>query len=104
MLAYAVKRIGLGLLILVLVMVAMYALLLFAVTLRWLPAIGAGEAGDFVSQAKALIMPAAAIALGWIGYIARMVRASMMEVMGEPHIRTARSFGLPEWKIVSKYA
>jgi peptide/nickel transport system permease protein len=84
--------------------VAIYSLLLFAVTLRWLPAIGAGEAGDIVSQAKALIMPAAAIALGWIGYIARMVRASMMEVMGEPHIRTARSFGLPEWKIVSKYA
>jgi ABC-type dipeptide/oligopeptide/nickel transport system permease component len=84
--------------------VAIYSLLLFAVTLRWLPAIGAGEAGDFVSQTKALIMPAAAIALGWIGYIARMVRASMMEVMGEPHIRTARSFGLPEWKIVSKYA
>ena len=84
--------------------VAIYSLLLFAVTLRWLPAIGAGEAGDFVSQAKALVMPAAAIALGWIGYIARMVRASMMEVMGEPHIRTARSFGLPEWKIVSKYA
>ncbi|BCM17279.1 ABC transporter permease [Mesorhizobium sp. J8] len=84
--------------------VAIYSLLLFAVTLRWLPAIGAGEAGDVLSQARALVMPAAAIALGWIGYIARMVRASMMEVMGEPHIRTARSFGLPEWKIVSKYA
>ncbi|CDX19099.1 Binding-protein-dependent transport systems inner membrane component [Mesorhizobium sp. SOD10] len=84
--------------------VAIYSLLLFAVTLRWLPAIGAGEAGDFFSQARALVMPAAAIALGWVGYIARMVRASMMEVMGEPHIRTARSFGLPEWKIVSKYA
>ena len=84
--------------------IAIYSLLLFAVTLRWLPAIGAGEAGDIVSQAKALVLPAAAIALGWIGYIARMVRASMMEVMGEPHIRTARSFGLPEWKIVSKYA
>ncbi|SFP88668.1 peptide/nickel transport system permease protein [Mesorhizobium sp. NFR06] len=84
--------------------VAIYSLLVFAVTLRWLPAIGAGEAGDFISQVKALVMPAAAIALGWIGYIARMVRASMMEVMGEPHIRTARSFGLPEWKIVSKYA
>ncbi|CDX14058.1 Binding-protein-dependent transport systems inner membrane component [Mesorhizobium plurifarium] len=84
--------------------VAIYSLLLFAVTLRWLPAIGAGEAGDLFSQARALVMPAAAIALGWIGYIARMVRASMMEVMGEPHIRTARSFGLPEWKIVSKYA
>ncbi|MDQ6432563.1 ABC transporter permease [Mesorhizobium sp. LHD-90] len=84
--------------------VAIYSLLVFAVTLRWLPAIGAGEAGSIVSQIEALILPALAIALGWIGYIARMVRASMMEVMGEPHIRTARSFGLPEWKIVSKYA
>ncbi len=84
--------------------VAIYSLLIFAVTLRWLPAIGAGEAGDIGSQLRALILPALAIALGWIGYIARMVRASMMEVMSEPHIRTARSFGLPEWKIVSKYA
>jgi peptide/nickel transport system permease protein len=84
--------------------VAIYSLLLFSVTLRWLPAIGAGEPGDILSQIAALILPALAIALGWIGYISRMVRASMMEVMGEPHIRTARSFGLPEWKIVSKYA
>ncbi|MEQ1943734.1 ABC transporter permease [Mesorhizobium sp. VNQ89] len=84
--------------------VAIYSLLLFSVTLRWLPAIGAGEAGDIGSQVRALILPALAIALGWIGYISRMVRASMMEVMNEPHIRTARSFGLPEWKIVSKYA
>jgi peptide/nickel transport system permease protein len=84
--------------------VAIYSLLLFSVTLRWLPAIGAGEPGDIRSQVAALILPALAIALGWIGYISRMVRASMMEVMGEPHIRTARSFGLPEWKIVSKYA
>lgn len=84
--------------------VAIYSLLLFSVTLRWLPAIGAGDAGDMGSQVRALILPALAIALGWIGYISRMVRASMMEVMNEPHIRTARSFGLPEWKIVSKYA
>ena len=79
-------------------------LLVFAVWLRWLPAIGAGEPGDIASQARALVLPALAIALGWIGYISRMVRASMMEVMSEPHIRTARAFGLPEWKIVSKYA
>jgi ABC-type dipeptide/oligopeptide/nickel transport system permease component len=84
--------------------VAIYSLLAFSVTLRWLPAIGAGEPGDVLGQARALVLPALAIALGWIGYISRMVRASMMEVMGEPHIRTARSFGLPEWRIVSKYA
>jgi len=42
--------------------------------------------------------------LGWVGYLARLVRASMLEVLGEPHIRTARSFGLPERMIVFRYA
>jgi peptide/nickel transport system permease protein len=84
--------------------VAIYALLLFAVTLRWFPAIGAGEAGDFGSRLSALVLPSFAIGLGWVGYIARMVRASMLEVMGEQHIRTARAFGLSEWRIVYKYA
>ena len=83
---------------------AIYALLIFAVTLRWLPAIGAGEQGDLVSQARALILPSFAIGLSWIGYIARMVRASMLEVMGENHIRTARAFGLPERVVVYRYA
>ncbi len=84
--------------------VAIYSLVVFAVNLRWLPALGAGSSGDVMSQVKALVLPAFAIGLGWVGYIARMVRASMLEVMNEPHIRTARAFGLPEWKIVSKYA
>jgi ABC-type dipeptide/oligopeptide/nickel transport system permease component len=84
--------------------VAIYSLLLFSVTLRWFPAIGAGESGDVGSEISALVLPSLAIGLGWVGYIARMVRASMLEVMGEPHIRTARAFGLPEWRIVYKYA
>ncbi|MCY1127293.1 ABC transporter permease [Frigidibacter sp. RF13] len=84
--------------------VAIYALLVFAVWLRWLPAIGAGTPGDLASQAKAVILPAFALGLGWVGYIARLVRASMLEVMGENHIRTARAFGLPESRIVLRYA
>jgi peptide/nickel transport system permease protein len=84
--------------------VGVYGLLIFAVTLKWLPAIGAGTPGDPVSQMKALILPALAIGLGWVGYVARLVRASMLEVMGENHIRTARAFGLPERRIVYKYA
>lgn len=84
--------------------VGIYALLVFAVQLRWFPAIGAGQPGNLLSQANALVLPAFAIGLGWVGYIARMVRASMLEVMGEPHIRTARAFGLPEHRIVGKYA
>ena len=50
------------------------------------------------------MLPAIALGLGWVGYIARMVRASMLEVMEENHIRTARAFGLPERTVIVHYA
>jgi len=84
--------------------VSIYALLLFAVKFKLFPAIGAGEPGNIGSQLHALVLPAFAIGLGWFGYLARLVRASMLEVMGEPHIRTARAFGLPEWRVVFRFA
>ncbi|MEZ5913560.1 MAG: ABC transporter permease [Paracoccaceae bacterium] len=84
--------------------IAIYAILIFAVKLRWLPAIGAGTPGDLASQARALILPAFALGIGWVGYLARLVRASLLEVMGENYIRTARAFGLPERRVVLRYA
>jgi peptide/nickel transport system permease protein len=84
--------------------VAIYSLLIFAVWLKWLPAIGAGREGDILDQAIHLILPAFAIGLGWVGYLARLVRASMLEVMGESHVRTSRAFGLPERRILFRYA
>lgn len=84
--------------------IAIYALLIFSVTLRWLPAIGAGEPGDFGDQLIHLILPSLAVGLGWVGYIARMVRASMLEVLEASHIRTARAFGLPDRTITYRYA
>lgn len=84
--------------------VAIYALLIFAVHLQWLPAIGAGEPGNLGSQLTHLILPSLAVGLGWVGYIARMVRASMLETLEAGHIRTARAFGLPERWIVYTYA
>ncbi len=84
--------------------VAIYSLLLFSVWLKWLPAIGAGTEGDVGSQIRALILPSFAVGIGWVGYLARMVRASMLEVMGANHIRTARAFGLPERRVVVRYA
>ncbi len=84
--------------------VALYSLLIFAVTLHWFPAVGAGEKGDFWDQVAHLVLPAFAIGLSWIGYLARLVRASMLEVMGENHIRTARAYGLPERIVVYRYA
>jgi peptide/nickel transport system permease protein len=84
--------------------VAIYAALIFAVELRWLPMRGAGEPGQLGDRITHLIMPSFAVGLGWVGYLARIVRASMLEVMGENHIRTARAFGLAESKVVSRYA
>ncbi|MEO0486930.1 MAG: ABC transporter permease [Pseudomonadota bacterium] len=84
--------------------IAIYALLIFAVTLKWLPAIGAGEPGDIGDQLIHLILPSLAVGLGWVGYIARMVRASMLEVLEASHIRTARAFGLPDRQITYRYA
>mgnify|MGYP003119247376 CR=1 FL=1 len=80
---------------------ALYSVLIFAVWLRWLPAIGAGE--GFLDSITHLILPAFAIGVSWVGYVARMVRASMLEIMGQPHVRMARAFGLPERRITQSH-
>lgn len=82
--------------------VALLVLLVFSVELQWFPAIGVGE--GFMDRAYHLVLPCFAIGLSWVGYTARLVRASMLEVMGENHIRTARAFGLNERRIVMVYA
>jgi peptide/nickel transport system permease protein len=84
--------------------VAVYVILLFSIELGWLPFIGAGEPGDPFDQALHLLMPGLALGLGWVGYLSRIVRASMLEVMSENHVRTARAFGLPELQIIKSYA
>ncbi|MDZ4737184.1 MAG: ABC transporter permease [Rhodospirillaceae bacterium] len=84
--------------------VSIWALLFFSIELGVLPAIGAGEPGDSLDQALHLILPAFAVGLGWVGYLARMVRASMLEVMGENYIRAAQAFGLPRQTIIYRYA
>jgi len=84
--------------------VALYSLLIFAVTLKWFPAVGAGDRGDFGDQLAHLVLPAFAIGLSWVGYLSRLVRASMLEVLGDNHIRTAHAYGLPESTVVYRYA
>lgn len=84
--------------------VALISLLIFAVTLQWFPAVGAGDKGDIPDQISHLVLPAFAIGLSWIGYLARLVRASMLEVLGENHIRTARAYGLPQRMLIFRYA
>ena len=86
------------------VIISIYGLLLFAAYLRWFPAVGAGERGDLPDQLYHLILPTLAVALNWIGYTARLVRASMLEILNEDYIRNVRAFGLGEGAVVYRYA
>ena len=83
--------------------VAIGLLLVFSVWLDWLPVLGAGS-GGWADQARRLILPAVALAVGWIGFLARLIRTAMLEVLGQPYIRTARAYGLRPHQIVYKYA
>ncbi|MDX6533291.1 MAG: peptide/nickel transport system permease protein [Gaiellales bacterium] len=82
----------------------LFLLLIFAVKLEWLPAIGSGSFSDPVDYIRHLILPATALAVTWVGYLARLVRASMMEVLGSPYIRTAQAYGIQPRLISYKYA
>jgi peptide/nickel transport system permease protein len=82
----------------------LFLLLLFSVWFTWLPSIGAGEFSHPLDYLKHLILPAVALAVTWIGYLARLVRTSMLEVLSANHIRTARAFGLSDRVIFYKYA
>lgn len=72
-------------------------LLWFFLDLGWLP--GPSETG-----AMALILPAIAVGTHLMALLARMTRSSMVEVLGEDYLRTARAKGLPELSVVGKHA
>ena len=68
--------------------------LLFAVSLRWLPA---GDWGE--GALRNLVLPVVALSLPYVAYIARLLRASLLDVLHTPWVRTARAKGMP-WRIV----
>jgi peptide/nickel transport system permease protein len=82
--------------------ISIFLLLVFAVRLDWFPVLGVGQ--GLIDQAWHLVLPAIAIAVGWIGYVARLLRSSLLEVLGEQYIRTMRAYGVPEYLILLKYA
>lgn len=79
--------------------IAPLMVLVFAVFLKWLPASFSGSDG-----ADRLILPVIALALPQIAYIARLTRASMIEVMSSDFVRTARAQGLSTKSIVRYHA
>ncbi len=86
------------------IVVGLYMLLFFSVELRLFPVIGAGDSQDWLDYLWHLTLPVVTIGIAWIGYISRLVRASMIEVLSQNHVRMARAFGLPEARVMSRYA
>ena len=71
-------------------------MLLFAVKLNWLPAIGYGSP-------EQLILPAVALSFGTMAQLMRLTRASVLEILGQDYMRTARAKGLTETVIVWRH-
>ena len=105
--------------------IAIVLIIIFAVRLGWMPVSGRLDAGmpyetitnfmlidtiitgnwpALLSFLHHLILPAAAIGLTSAGYVARLTRAAMLEVLRADYVRTARSKGLQERFVVMKHA
>jgi peptide/nickel transport system permease protein len=80
-------------------------IVLFSVTLGWLPTGGYVDFGtDPVGWLRTATMPAVALAMLQIGLLTRITRSTMLEVLRQDYIRTARAKGLSELKVVVKHA
>jgi len=78
---------------------------LFAIELRWLPVQGFTSITKGVWPfAERIILPALTLSSVYIALVARMTRASVLEVLGEDYIRTARAKGLAEIHVLFRHA
>ena len=76
---------------------ALMGMAVFAVQLRWLPLLGAGGWQNFV-------LPGITLAVLPTALVARMTRSSMLDVMGQDYVRTARAKGLGEFVVQTRHA
>ena len=104
---------------------ALLLILLFSVTLGWTPVSGridilfdlppvtgfmlidsllSGEPGAFRSAVSHLILPSIALGTIPLAVIGRMTRSSMLEVLREDYVRTARAKGLSRWRVIGIHA
>jgi peptide/nickel transport system permease protein len=86
---------------------ALMLVLLFSVRLHWLPSSGirpvAATGWNPIEMAPYLVMPTIVLGTGLLAYVARFVRSSMLEALGQDYVRTARSKGLSEPAVVIRH-
>lgn len=85
--------------------VALLLIVVFAVHLRWLPAGGFVRIGDDpVAHIQRMILPVVTLGTALMAVTMRLTRSSMLESLNEDYIRTARSKGLPQRRVVAVHA
>lgn len=80
-------------------------ILLFALHLKWFPTGGRMTAGvnTFGDRLKYMVLPGFSLGISLIATLMRFTRGSMLDVLNKDYIKTARSKGLPEWKVNFKH-
>lgn len=80
-------------------------ILLFAVNLDWLPSGGYTDLGDDpVQHLTYMILPSVALGFSGAGFLARIVRSTMLDILNEEYVRTAYAKGLPQRHVVLRHA
>lgn len=84
---------------------ALLLIFLFSVTLRWFPVAGYNPpSAGVIAFASTIFLPALALGVRQSALLTRMMRSSMLDVLNEPYITTARAQGLPERVVIGRYA
>lgn len=79
-------------------------ILLLAIYLRWLPAVGGGGMEDLRENVNHLILPALTLGLVMTASVARLARSAMLNVLRQDYVRTARAKGLKERVVYLRHA
>jgi peptide/nickel transport system permease protein len=79
-------------------------LVVFGVQLELFPILGTGSFTDPVDYLHHIALPTVALAMAWVGYLARLLRASLVEELSAQYVRVARAYGIRDRKIFFRYA
>ncbi len=83
----------------------MVLILIFSIWLRWLPSSGyVSPADNLAGNLRGMILPAISLGLVVTAEIMRQLRSSMLEVLNEEYIQTARAKGVPEFQVIILHA
>ncbi len=82
---------------------AILMLLVFAIQLRWFPVIGSATSSNWETQLRALVLPAFNLGLIMMAYVMRVTRSSMLGVLGEDYVRTARAKGVRPLRLILRH-